>query len=80
MAVALPRCVVIFMISNMSLSSVPNRSNNSNIGDYSINIRGDSGTSGKLTSRQQQEDILDLHELAKGWKAAVARATDAATR
>jgi hypothetical protein len=62
-----------------SLPSVPSRHNPGNSGDYSGNIRVDSNT-GRYPSKQQQEETLDLHELAKGWKAAVARATDASTR
>lgn len=69
------------MVSNMqSIPSVPSRPNPGNSGDYSGNIRIDSGSSGRYTNRQQPEETLDLHELAKGWKAAVARATDASTR
>jgi hypothetical protein len=32
------------------------------------------------TSLQPSGDHVDLHELAKGWKAAIARATDPATK
>jgi len=31
-------------------------------------------------NKDKQEEVLDLHELAKGWKAAAARASDPATR
>ena len=63
------------MISSMSLSS--------NTGEFH-NIRGDNSSVNRFSSNRQastsQEEILDLHELAKGWKAAVARATDPSTR
>jgi hypothetical protein len=32
------------------------------------------------SSLQPSGDFVDLHELAKGWKAAIARATDPATK
>lgn len=48
------------------------------------NIRGENNSVNRFSNRQastsSQEEILDLHELAKGWKAAVARATDPSTR
>jgi len=31
-------------------------------------------------STGREPDRVDLHELAKGWKAAIARASDASTR
>lgn len=32
------------------------------------------------TSLQPSGDYVDLHELAKGWKAAIARASDPSTK
>jgi hypothetical protein len=45
------------------------------VDSLSGNPTGDSNT-----GLQAGSDYVDLHELAKGWKAAIARAKDPATR